>query len=238
VDETYSPDSAQVTLTPEVETELLDYPRVVASRSNEMDSLAGAKSATFSITLTTSNMYISPVIDLRRKAGLMIENVINDDSTNEYTRYGNAVTKYVSKNIVLDDSVGVAEDALVYIGAYRPVGTDIQVYVKLLGAEDGEAFDDKLWTQMQMTDGSSKLYSSPIDVTDYREFQYGLPTSVLASVGSKTTAYLNNGIVQYARSDGALIVGYKTFCFKVVLLSDSTAKVPRMSDIRAIALQK
>jgi hypothetical protein len=233
----YQVDANTVTLSPEVETELLDYTRIVASKSNEVDSMASAKSAKFTVSMTTSNIYVSPVIDLRRKAGLMIENVINNDATNEYTRYGAAVTKYVSKNVVLDDAVGNAEDALVYIGAYRPAGTDVQVYVKVLGSDDGEAFDDKLWTRMPMTSGSSKLYSSPIDVTDYREFQYGMPTSVTASVGSKTTAYLNNGVVQYARSDGALIVGYKTFCFKVVLLSDNSAKVPRLADFRAIALQ-
>jgi hypothetical protein len=43
------------------------------------------------------------VIDLSRKASLLIENIINNDATNEHTRYGNALTKYVSKNVVLAD---------------------------------------------------------------------------------------------------------------------------------------
>lgn len=230
-------DSNYTALTPEIETELLDYPRQIMSKSNETTVFAGAKTSTFNILLSTSSIYVSPVIDLRRKAGLMIENIINSDDTNEYTRYGNAITKYISKSVVLDSSVGDAEDAKVYIDAYRPVGTDIQVYIKVLGSDDGESFDSKLWTQMPMTSASSRLYSSPLDVTDYHEFQYSIPTSIAASVGSSTTAYLSNNVIQYARSDGAIIVGYNTFAYKVVLLSDDTSKVPRLRDIRGIAVQ-
>jgi hypothetical protein len=236
-DETYDIDASFVNLTPEIETELFDYARIVGSKSNETLHNSGAKTSTFNISVTTQNIYISPVIDLRRKAALMIENVINDDSTNEYTRYGNATTKYISKNIVLDDSVGDAEDAVAYLGAYRPAGTDIQVYIKVLGSDDGESFDSKLWTQMVMDSGSSKLFSATANTADYHDFTFNMPTSITASVGSETTAYLNaNGIMQYARTDGALISRYKTFCFKIVLLSDDTSKVPRLTDFRSIAL--
>jgi hypothetical protein len=237
-DNVYSVDTNFTVVKPEIETEFLDASKIIASKSNEVDFASSNKTGTFSISLSTDDTYITPVLDLRRKSAIVVENVINNDSTNEYTRYGNAVTKYISKNVILDSTVGDAEDAIAYVGGYRPVGTDIEVYVKVLGSDDGENFDDKLWTKMTKTAASEKLYSSPINVNDFREFQYSIPTSVVASSGSRTTAYTSNGIIQYARADGAIISRYKTFCFKIVLLSNDSALVPRLTDFRAIALQK
>lgn len=237
-DESYGLDGSYRNVINDYDTEYLDETRIIASRSNEVDFNSSEKTAEFKVKMETKSTYVSPVIDMRRKSFLMIENKINNDSTNEQFKYGNALSKYISKNVTLDDNIGNAEDMKVMVGAYRPVDTDIEVYVKLIGSDDQDPFDSKMWTKMNMTATSAQVFSSPINPEDMREYEFDMPTSILHTDGSATTAYLNNGIVQYARADGALVVGFKTFCFKVVFKSSNPVKVPRLNDIRAIALQK
>ena len=52
-------------------------PRVIASEVNETNAMAGAKSLTFSCTLTTENDSVSPVIDTARASVIAISNEIN-----------------------------------------------------------------------------------------------------------------------------------------------------------------
>lgn len=227
-----------ITVQAENDNEFINQTNIIASRSNEVKFKSGLPSAKYNVYMSTSNQYVSPVIDLNRKNQLVIENIINNDITNEHTRHGNAITKYISQNVVLDDALGNAEDLNLFVGAYRPSGTNVDVYVKFQGADDGEVFDSKLWTKMIMTDKSSKIYSSPINKKDFREFEYRIANTSAVSVGSSTAAYLANGELQYARSDGALINGFKTFSIKVVLTAANSGKIPLVADLRAIAMQK
>ena len=43
--------------------------------------------------------------------------------------------------------------------------------------------------------------------------------------------------MQYTNSQGVTFTGYKFFKIKIVLLSPNTSIVPRVKDLRAIALQ-
>jgi len=56
-------------------------------------------------------------------------------------------SRYISKTVVLADGQD-AEDLVVFLTAYRPQGTNIQVYGKVLNATDSDPFDDKSWTPM------------------------------------------------------------------------------------------
>jgi hypothetical protein len=51
--------------------------------------------------------------------------------------------------------------------AYRPVDTDIKVYVKFQNPEDSEPFDQKLWTEMEYLNDGQFVRSSPLDVNNY-----------------------------------------------------------------------
>jgi hypothetical protein len=227
-------DSAYYTVVPETDNEKFDTLRNVVSRSNEIVSMSGNKSSLFNINLTSNNDYVSPVIDMLRKSSYVIENIINNDSTDEHTRYGNALTKYVSRPVTLDDGQD-AEDLQVYIGAYRPVGSNIEVYVKFLNKEDYDSINDKIWSKLEYTSGEF-TYSSTGNVNDFREYRFGVPSSV----GEDYTAFLNgdnSDIIEYADANGSVYVGFKSFMIKVVLLSDNKVKVPMLADLRAICLQ-
>lgn len=216
----------------DVDRDMLDFERVVYSKSNENVYLAGGKSLNIKTQLTCTNKYVSPVIDTARKSALVIKNIVNNDSTNEYTRYGNAITKYVGKPVVLADGQE-AEDMIVYLSAYRPNNTDVEVYIKVLNDTDGEVLDTKVWTKME--NQSPSLRSSPINSIDFKEYEFRMPSTAPAT-GAAYKNVSNFGIVQYADSTGAIYQTFKTFMIKIVLLSDNGIYVPKIDDVRGIAL--
>lgn len=228
-------DTGWTQVTEGIENENTDLVRRVYSRSNEVVSLSSNKSLQFMGVMTSSVNKISPVIDDIKSSALLIQNLINTQANtlNETTTLGNALSKYISKQVVLADGMD-AEDIRVYLAAYMPQGTNVQVYGKFLHREDPDSFTEKSWTLLDKVTPAS-VYSVTSNRDDIREFEYSLP-SVNATA---TTAYLDavNGIT-YTNKDGVVFRGYKTFAVKIVLQSDTgTHLVPRVSDMRAIALQ-
>ena len=68
---------------------------------------------------------------------------------------------------------------------------------------------------------------------DTKEYSLSLPASVLTGTAGSTT-----GIAQYTNSVGTTFTGFKQFQIKIGLQSDNSAIVPRVMDVRGIALQK
>lgn len=123
--------------------------------------------------------------------------IINNDYTNEHTNYGNALAKGVSTKVTLAND-HFAEDILAYVTAYRPAGTDIQLYVRLHNSNDPEAFDDKNWTRMQINSECANLYSSLTDSNDYVELTFGLqqnPNTAFTLQGLATTTLNQTNVV-------------------------------------------
>ena len=205
-----------------------DTRRYVLSRSNEISNISSAKSAQFTATLTNgANIRHSPAIDNDRTAIFTIENLINNDDTNENTAgNGNAIARYVQRTVTLAEGQD-AEDLKVFITAYKPSTANIKLYVKLLNGEDGDSIEDRPWAELSQTTLANVISDSE-NRNDFREFEYGIPTTSLTG---------DNGEVQYTASSGVTYTGYKYFKIKAVLLSTSPSRVPRMKDFRAIALQ-
>ncbi|PCJ96774.1 MAG: hypothetical protein COA52_00785 [Hyphomicrobiales bacterium] len=233
-DTSYAVDSGFTLVTPETENEKFDKMRNIVSKSNEITAMSGNKSSTYNIALTSTNDFVSPVIDMLRKSSIVIENMINNDNTDEDTRYGAAITKYISREIVLKDNQD-AEDFIAYVAAYRPVGTDVEVYIKFLNNEDYTTIDEKVWTKMEKISGEN-TYSTTNNRNDFKEYEYGVPATAPATSAAFKNA-LNNNILEYVDVDGGVYRGFKNFMIKIVLLSDSKAKIPMLNDARGIALQ-
>ena len=234
-DGSYVTDSAYQVVPSKSEYEFLDKSRYLVSKSNEVSYTSGNKTTTYRLTLNTGSEYVSPVVSLTKKAGLFVKNIINNDSTNEQTKYGNATTKYISKTVVLADGQE-AEDIQVYLTAYRPVNSDIQMWIKFKNNSDPESFDSKAWTQLSYLNGGASVFSSPSDRSDQYEYQFGVPSTNTYA----TSAYLdstNINILTYTNNSGAKFVSYKYFALKIVLLSSDPTRVPILNDVRAIALQ-
>lgn len=221
-------------ITEGVETENTDYMRKILSCSNEMVA-GGNKSLTLTAVARSTSSKITPIIDDIKNNVILIKNLINTQANtiDETSTNGNALSKYISKQVVLADGMD-AEDFKVYIAAYQPQGTNLQVYGKFLHREDPDSFIEKSWTLLERETPPS-VYSATSNKNDIREFAYKVPsTNAIA-----TSAYIDpiDGITYYNK-DGVLFTGYKTFAVKIVFQSDVGPHiVPRVSDMRAIALQ-
>lgn len=212
---------------------------IIKSRSNEI--LANTSSnknpaQTFVMEINMSNVraatdassrHSSPVIDVESSGVKIYEYIVNNDYTDEDTNTGDAESKYISKTVTLQENLD-AEDLIVYLTAYRPSGTTIQVYAKLLSGTDPENIEDKPWT---LLDGkASNPISSNVNRNDFKEHEFHLPTSAPVS----GAAYLSNG---FKYTDGGITYdNFKFFALKIVMLSTGHHRVPRIADIRAIAL--
>jgi len=200
-------------------------------------------------TLSTTNTKMSPVIHAGKSNAIIIENVINQpdaaslaNNLNEHLEVGDAAMRFITKPIVLGKG-NDAEDLQVFVQAYKPIGTEIYVYAKLLNNEDGESIKDKSYSPMvQVT--SDSTFSDSVNVDDIKEFEYGFSANTtngfLTSGGSDKLALLNSSdsnIVAYEDSTGGVYKGYKTFAIKIVMTSTTTNIIPLAKDVRAIALQ-
>ncbi len=168
-------------------------------------------------TLSSTSEHITPYIDTKRLSTIPIENKINNLTTNESDKPsgGSALAKYITRRVTLSDGFD-ATDIKAYLTMNKPAGVNVYVYYKILSQYDPEPFDDKDWTAMPQT---SQANSVSLTETDFIEYEFD-PTGTN---------------VNYT-SGGATYTTFKTFAIKIVMTSTSTTKVPRIQDVRIIAL--
>ena len=166
-------------------TKSLNKEYTIYSKSNEVASYSGNKTAEIRITMSTGKENVSPVIDRYQFDLLSITNKVNNDNTNETDpKGGNATSKYISRTVVLEDGQD-AEDIKVYLTASVPNTSSIEVYGKFLnGADDGDFEEDINWTKLTVS-------TEPKERTDeFAEYSWTIPTK---SGGVGTTA----GVLEY-----------------------------------------
>ena len=133
---------------------------------------------------------------------------------------GNATARYVTRRVTLADGFD-SGDLRVYMTAYKPTGTNIHVYYKVLSASDSEVFEDKNWTLMTQIGNSNFVSLSNLD---YRELLFapgsnGVPSNSLSYVAGNT-----------------LFSTFRTFAIKIVMTSLEPSVIPKIRDFRTIAL--
>jgi len=209
------------------EYEFDDNMYVIASRNNKtIDSNLEVK-----VSMLSNSDMISPIVDLRRKSVIAIQNLINNDISGEEGRHGKSLTRYISIPVNLAEGQD-AEDLLLYISAYRPPRTNIHAYIKAIAPTDFEDFYLKKWTKLYISEGENS-FSSTIDKENFIELKYSIPTT-----GSQGTGYLNgNGVFEYKTVNNQIHNGFKRFAIKLVFSSEVQFIVPKVSDVRALCLQ-
>ena len=133
---------------------------------------------------------------------------------------GNSKVRYMTRRVTLADGFD-SGDLRVYLTTYRPSGSNIYVYYKVLSASDPDVFNDKNYKLMTQLDNTNFVSTGR---TDYRELTFApgadnIETNAI-SYTSGSTAYNS----------------FKTFAIKIVMASSETTDVPRVRDLRAIAL--
>jgi hypothetical protein len=133
---------------------------------------------------------------------------------------GNSDVRYITRRVTLADGFD-SGDLRVYLTAYKPSGSNIYVYYKILSGSDSDIFDDKSYQLMTQLGNPNFASTSR---TDFRELVF--------SPGVSGSA---NNTVSYT-SGSTAFNSFKTFAIKVVMASNETVDVPKIRDLRAIAL--
>lgn len=166
------------------------FQAIVGSRSlvqsNTATALAsGNVTVDGTMTFTTSNKYSSPYIEEQDLDLLVYRYIINNDATNEEIGQGNAMSRYISKRVVLGYDQD-AEDLRTFITAYLPKDTSVKIYARLVNNQDYENIETKNWTPLEEFN-STTYASSPRNKNDTIDKEYGIP---------------------YYHSDGTTLSGY------------------------------
>ena len=135
---------------------------------------------------------------------------------------GNCKARYITRRVTLADNFE-SGDLRVYLTAYRPVNTDINVYYKILSRNDTQNFDDGQWQLMTMINSGDSTYSQLR--SDVYEYTF--------APGTNNTA---NGYVTYTSTNGQKYTSFSQFAIKIVLTTTDKTAVPFVSDMRALAL--
>jgi hypothetical protein len=133
---------------------------------------------------------------------------------------GPAVARYITRNVTLRDGFE-SGDLRVYLTALKPAGSNILVYYKILSQADPDSIENKDY-QLMTELGNPNFVS--INDEDFRELTFapGVDGSANNSV-----SYLS-GSSSYAT--------FKTFAIKIVMTGTDTTNIPKVKDLRAIAL--
>ena len=147
---------------------------IIKSQSNQPDT----KSLRVNLTLSTSEGQMSPIIDHTTFDMVAYQNIINNDSTNEYApEGGNATAKFISKVFNLETNFA-AEDLKFLLTAAKPSTANIEVYAKFSAEIDPEPLETASWTKLDMLVNQTTDELNKLDLADY---EFNLPSTPQAA---------------------------------------------------------
>jgi hypothetical protein len=131
---------------------------------------------------------------------------------------GPCLARYITKPIVLADGFD-AGDLRVFLSANKPVGTEIHVFYKILSGSDNTSFADRPYGKFQTL---NPTVGGSTEETEFREYEY--------------KPSLTEDLVTYISEAGITYDTFKTFSVKIVMTSEDPSVIPRVKDLRIIAL--
>lgn len=130
---------------------------------------------------------------------------------------GPAEARYITKPITLADGFD-SGDLRVILNGNIPTGTNIHVFYKLLSSSDTTPFKNRPYQKMEMVGNIITSKTSE----EFLEYEY--------------RPSLIENFVNYVSEDGVTYDTFKTFSIKVVLTSLDPSVIPKVRDLRIIAL--
>jgi hypothetical protein len=185
-------------------TQYFNSEQAVLSRTNEINQLAGANSQTVLVSMKTSSNSVSPLLDLTKTQTIILDNIINDDTTDEtMPTHGALINKYITKTVTLAEGQD-AEDMRVILSAYRPPGTDVKVWIKIKNVQDPTPFEQIHWVELYKDGNGDRDYSSLNDRNNFKEFTYLVPTGSVdrVTLANTTAAFVNIGFTLNGLTSG------------------------------------
>ena len=210
-----------------------DSPRMIASKVNEtekLDNIPGNKSMNMRMFLGTVDTRVSPVVDAQRVSVITTSNRVNDVVTNYATdarvntlREDPTACQYISKEVVLENP---ASSLKILVSAHVNALSDIRA---LYAISDKEGFDpifqlfpgyDNLNTRGQVIDSS--LSDGQTDTKVIRSDNYNFDS---LNLDYKEMTFTIDQLP-----------AFRSYRIKLLLTSTSQVYVPRVKDLRVIAL--
>ena len=170
-----------------------------------------------SITLGSITNSTPPVVKIVGE-GANGSNMLSANS--EQSRGGNITAKYITRRVTLEEGFD-AKDLRVYLNAYKPRGSDIHVYYKVIANDDPENFDDKPYVLMEQ-ETSAGLFS--LNEKDFKQFIFNTKDEKISY-----------------KSGTATFSTFRTFVAKIVFTRNKDIQttfigVPKVTDLKIIAL--
>ena len=147
--------------------------------------------------LSTSDNYVSPIIDLLNQRAIIIENIINNTVEGEYDiSGGGSQAKYISKSVILEEGMDAIDLKVTLQASRQSYGgstSNILCYMKLLSASDETLFSNKYWYPMKLV--SDPGYSS--NAKDFKKYEFIPPKNVwyVNQGGKVSISYTGDGVL-------------------------------------------
>ena len=141
---------------------------------------------------------------------------------------GNGIARYYTKKVIMTPG-NDSGDLRVYYTAYKPPGTQVYVYYRILNANDNTPLELQNWQLMAQVGGAG-VFSNQYDRTNLIEYQCA-PGNYLAGTANNAVSYTSVNGTTYSGSSAFI-----QFAIKVVLASNNPTNTPFLTDIRALAL--
>jgi hypothetical protein len=135
---------------------------------------------------------------------------------------GNAFAKYYTKKVILTPG-NDSGDLRVYYSAYKPLGSEVYVYYRILNANDTELLENQDWQLMTSVTNTTTYSKDRANIIEYE-------------VAPGTFGEGADNQISYTSTNGQTYTNFIQFAIKVVLASPDKTNVPFLTDIRAIAL--
>lgn len=201
-------------------------PAVTISGGNGVDAfatatVAGGQVTGITLTANGSGYSTSPTITIAAPpvpSGNVTATVVY--SGEDKKSGGNALVRYVTRRVQLAPGFD-SGDLRVYLLGYMPSKGNIYVYAKYLSSGDPEVFEEKNWSLLTQIGGGSFVSD---DYDDFREMTFAPGAN---GVETNNISY-TSGDITYT--------SFATFAIKVVMTSEDPTDVPKIRELRVIAL--
>jgi hypothetical protein len=140
-----------------------------------------------------------------------------------------STSSWVTKEVILQEEID-ARGLRVYLSAYRPAGTFVDVYARLVYLTDAEVQSD--W--IKLVNSNEDMYSNQSNTSDYREFQYDL--TELSNASKDYSSFQLKFEIRHATTSEINTLDLKDPLNSALPLSTAENIFAHIYDYRAIAL--
>ena len=214
-------------------TNYLDTPRLIASKVNEdtfLTTVEGNKSLSMTLFLNSTKSNVSPVVDGQRKNIILTSNRVNKAIKNYTTdsRVNDANTdptacQYISKEMVLENN---STSLKVILSAHLDVDADIRVLYSINNREGLDPIFTPFPGYKNLNYKGEVISQADND---------GLPDKLITKSNSSGFESASLDFKEYTFSVDDL-PSFKTYRIKILLTSTNQVYVPRVRNLRVMAL--